>query len=101
MIDSANVAKGFRAICRGVGGPSWRPWALGPNGDLWAAVAKLMAERGEGAQEVIKVKGHARDEHLVAGVSTPAQKRGNDKADLHAGRAVDRERESMAAYREW
>eukprot|EP00969_Alexandrium_andersonii_P004963 215460-Alexandrium_andersonii.AAC.1 len=64
-----------------------------------------MAERGERAQEVRKVKGHARDEHIVAGVSAPAQKRGNDKADLHAGRAVDRERgrerESMAAYREW
>eukprot|EP00969_Alexandrium_andersonii_P006332 275054-Alexandrium_andersonii.AAC.1 len=60
-----------------------------------------MAERGERAQEVVKVKGHAKDEHLVSGASAPAQKRCNDKADLHAGRAVDRERESMAAYREW
>ncbi len=55
------------------------------NADIWRAIEPLVCEAaGRGQIRVTWTKGHATEEHIAAGRSTPEEKRRNDEVDLLA-----------------
>eukprot|EP00969_Alexandrium_andersonii_P283135 12516986-Alexandrium_andersonii.AAC.1 len=68
--DSLNAVKGLRRILGLRGGQPRRPWGLIANGDLWKHLADLVAQRGLGLTQVYKIKGHAEQAHVQAGLIT-------------------------------
>ena len=66
-----------------------RPWGLRPDGDLWAAAARLIRNKGPESIRVVWTKGHATEEDVKSGKSCAAHKKGNEVADLLAGAAHD------------
>lgn len=61
--------------------PFRRAWGLQTNGDLWEQAWGAVTTRGDGNQELRKVKGHATQEDIEQVRSTPEDKRGNDASD--------------------
>ena len=58
-----------------------------PDGDMWAILDDIVTVRGKHATRGTKVKGHATDEDVRKGLTTPSDKQGNDSADkmVHRG----------------
>lgn len=65
-----------------------KPWGLQADGDLWKLAWQAVHERGPDAQNIFKVTGHARQQHVDSGVATAEQKEGNDWADTYADKGV-------------
>ena len=57
--------------------------------DLWARMEDAVKAAGEGNVSIRWTEGHAEQQHIDAGVSTPMDKDGNDGADALATRAVE------------
>ena len=55
---------------------------------MWQQAWIAILRRGIENQRVRKVKGHATQEDVDAGVTTEADKRGNDKSDENADEGV-------------
>ena len=59
LLDSSYVAAGFSRILQQRSGPTPKPWALLPNGDLWEPFEAIIQARGVGTALVLWTKGHA------------------------------------------
>lgn len=68
--------------------PMGKPWGLQADGDLWKLMWEALLTRGPHAVTWVKVKGHAKAEHIKAGIATQAGKEGNDWADYYATRGI-------------
>ena len=64
-----------------------KPWGLRADGDVWAAVATLAAQKGPNNIRVTWTKGHATEDDVRQGICTDEQRRCNEIADLLAGSA--------------
>ena len=62
------------------------PERRGPLEHVWKAVLK----KGAANQDLRKVKGHATNEDVEAGISTAVDKIGNDKSDANVGEGVEK-----------
>ena len=58
-----------------------RPWSIQKDGDLWP-------NKGPESIRISKVKGHATETNIEAGIATKEDKEGNDKADKYADEGV-------------
>jgi ribonuclease HI len=56
----------------------------GDNKDLWIVMHNILDHREQSTYSFVKVKGHAKDSHVRAGLVDPIDKVGNDAADLLA-----------------
>ena len=56
------------------------------DGGLWEQAWLAILKRGVANQTLRKVKGHATQEDIEAGRSTPEDKKGNDNSDANADR---------------
>ena len=65
-----------------------KPWALQQDGDLWQIMDDIIKAKGPQSLRVTWTKGHATEEHIQQGKSTPLRKLGNDKADQAADKGV-------------
>ena len=66
-----------------------RPWAIQPDGDLWQIADDLVEAKGPNPLKVTWCKGHATDEHITNGQSSPYLKKGNDIVDILASKGVE------------
>ena len=79
--DSANVVKTLGLLIANVDFRPGKPWGLMSNGDLWQVVQQLVKQRGANNIKIRKVKGHADDTHLNAGITSAKDLRGNNISD--------------------
>ena len=82
-LDNLGVVFGVIALLEGIL-TSTRPWALRPDGDLWAIAEKAIALSGASSISVAWTKGHATWIHLLNGTSTYRDAIGNGFADAAA-----------------
>ena len=61
----------------------WR-WIKHPNGDLWCALTQMIEAKGLEAVKIKRTKGHAKEEHITAGITTQRDAWGNGLADASA-----------------
>lgn len=78
LCDNEAVGIGFEKLCQG----SAQPWA--DHGDLWAALRRVLDERGWDLLHVSFVKGHADVVDIAIGRATAKEARWNDEADRRA-----------------
>ena len=71
-------------ILRNMDPPKWTNHC---DGDLWQVYWDLVVHKGPHSLAMSKVKGHAKQHHIDAGLSTPRDQEGNDMADSLATRA--------------
>ena len=69
--------------------PYRKPWGLQKDG-LWQHAWKAVPKRGAASEDLIKVKGHATNEEVEAGISTAADTTGNNKSDANADEGVEK-----------
>ena len=81
--DNESVVKGVYQILFSDSTPK------GTHEDLWARMEEAIKAAGKGNVSIRWTKGHAEQQHIDAGVSTPFDKAGNDGADALATKAVD------------
>ena len=68
---------------------SKRPWSLVKNGDLCQSIEEAAIAKGPKTVEASKVKGHATEEMVEAGIVRREDKRGNDISDEGADRGAE------------
>ena len=81
--------------------PSRKPWNLQPDGDLWEIVWKGLIIKGPDTLRVTKVKGHATDAEVEAGLSTEVHQIGNRRADTAADHGVEGHRPGLVSLAAW
>ena len=88
-LDNLAVVNGLNDIIAGAQ-RSKRPWALRPDGDLWAIAERAIQQRGAHSLTFTWTKGHATWRHMLDGVTTYRDAIGNGFADAAAdqGQAV-------------
>ena len=94
-LDNLSVVFGVLNILEGIQGTK-RPWALRPDGDLWAIAEQAISSRGANSVTVAWTKGHATWIHLLNGTTTYKDAIGNGFADAaadHGHRVVGRQAE--------
>ncbi len=64
-------------------------WKLVSDGDLWQHFVKAVEAKGPHSVRATWVKGHASDAHVAKGITTQANKEGNDIADSTADLGVE------------
>ena len=82
FVDRANAM--IRDMTRGRDPFRRRHWKLTGDGDLWYHLYLVIKAKGTRAIQISWVKGHATSEHVAHGVTTWANKVGNDAADIAA-----------------
>ena len=95
-LDNLSVVHGIQAIIDGV--RHRRPWALLPDGDLWAIAEQAIMHRGANSVAVTWTKAHATWEHLLLGITSHRAAIGNGIADAAADcghEAVGRNEEQL------
>ena len=105
-IDNKNVCNAIGKILHGWSGP---PFALCTDGDLLAAINRMLRYRSARSVKVSKVKGHATDRMVAEGKVRREDKEGNDAADVAAdiGRlrqpeaVIDARRNLLRVKKEW
>ena len=60
----------------------YKHWKLVGDGDLWEHFYCAARQKGPSSIRLTWVKGHATQEHIDQGISTPTKKVGNDEADI-------------------
>ena len=88
-VDNSAALRHLNDILQGTTGTSRRPWGMQPDGDMWAILDEIVNVRGKHATKGTKVKGHATDEDVRKGLTTPSDKQGNDSADKMVHRGYD------------
>lgn len=81
--------------------PLKKQWSLQTDGDLWWRFWTLLEARGAHSIEVSKVKGHATQEHVEAGIVTQVDRRGNHQADAAANTGVSTHRPGTHSLMAW
>ena len=79
-VDNDSVVKGFKK------GKAWCVCSRRPAADLWDKIWAKVADLGEQGIAVKKVRGHASQADVDAGLATLLRKTGNDHADHFAKR---------------
>ena len=93
--DSMSYYKKFQKIKEGKNLIRKRPWNLHKDGDLWELLYNIILGRGITSLEVSWCKGHAKQEHIDKGLSSPLLKLGNDMADVNATKGVEQHVEGL------
>ena len=88
-VDNSAALRHLNDILQGTTGTSRRPWGMQPDGDMWAILDEIINVRGKHATKGTKIKGHATDEDVRKGLTTPSDKQGNDSADKMVHRGYD------------
>ena len=65
-----------------------KDWSLVANGDLWAVFCAVVRAKGPHSVLFSWTKGHAEQEHIDAGISTPFKRDANKQADHNADLGV-------------
>ena len=65
-IDNAAVVKRAKEHLKHCN-PRRKPWGSQPDGDVWESIVEVLQRRTCGSVRVKKVKGHAKDEHVLSG----------------------------------
>ncbi len=79
--DNAAVVLKGRAILQDPFLDPCKPWGLCRDGDLWDVLQHVIRSKNPKSIAISKVKGHATDQHVLDGLSTPLHKQGNDAGD--------------------
>ena len=69
---------------------SRKGWHQQEDGDLWEMMNESIQSRGHASIKAKKVKGHATEAMIEAGIVEPEDKDGNDWADAAAGKGTDK-----------
>lgn len=88
-VDNLNAVRNAHLTQSGLAGTYRKPWGLPPNGDIWQCIEATLHDHGRRGTQIVKVKGHATEEHLRSGVANEHQRWGNQVADKMADDAHD------------
>ncbi len=86
--DSLAYQRKVTRLLKGECLTSKKPWQIQQDGDLRQIMENVIKEKGPKSIKVTWVKGHATEQHLLEGKSTPLLALGNDTADRLAEKGV-------------
>ena len=79
--DNAAVVRQGRAILQDPFTDPRKLWGLCKDGDLWAVLQHVVRSKTPNSIAVSKVKGHAKQHHVIEGEVLQRDKDGNDASD--------------------
>jgi len=86
--DSLNFVRMANTLLQDMFWKPPKPWGLMPDGDLWELFQKHATAKGANSIKIVKVKGHANEDHVARGIITAQDRQGNHHADRAADEGV-------------
>ena len=86
--DNLSFVNRAKAILAGTPQTAKRPWAIQSDGDLWELFERGVGHKGANSIDIDWCKGHATDQHILKGITTPEERQGNFVADAVADTGV-------------